>query len=104
MTLLQQIKEARKECRQSVETCKDYPIIRCGGWQLIAEYNDNEINNSCGHGSITLKEINAFQEQDHPVGTSFYIRGQYDVHSHVDYNHELHDINYDATEFWDVDL
>ena len=104
MTTLQAIKRARAECRNSVERWSRYPIIRCGGWVLIAEHNDNEINNAFGSGAITLRDINRFKDDDYPEGTKFFIRGQYDAHSHIDWNHEDYDQNYDATEFWSVDV
>ena len=104
MSILQQIKKARSECRASVATCRDYPILRCGGWQLVAEHEDTEIDCDYCDGAVTLKYINDFKSRDFPEGTNFYIRGQYEAHSHIDNNHEMFEVNYDAHEFWGVDL
>jgi hypothetical protein len=71
---------------------------------LIAEHNETEINDAFGSGAITLRDINRFKDDDYPEGTKFFIRGQYDAHSHIDWNHEDYDQNYDATEFWSVDV
>jgi len=105
MSILKKIKQARAECRASVETWKEYPILRCGGWVLRAEYNDDIVGESFGNGAVTLKEINAFK--DDPVyseATNFWIEGQYEAHSHISHYHEDFDINYDGVEYWSVDL
>ena len=104
MTLLQQISQAKKECRQQVETWSEYPFLRAGEWRLGAIVDDEVYDSEEYDGAVTLKIINEYKSRDYPKNTTFFIEGRYEAHSHIDYSHECHDINYDGIEYWSVDF
>ncbi len=104
MTLLQQIKQAQKECRANVNTWSAFPFLRAGEWRLGAIVNDEVFDSEEYFGAITLKDINEYKSRDYPKGATFFIEGRYEAHSHIDYSHECHDINYDGIEYWSVDF
>tara|TARA_E500000305_G_C3834792_1_gene148999 strand:- start:65 stop:382 length:318 start_codon:yes stop_codon:yes gene_type:complete len=104
MTLLQQIRNAQKECRKKVEIWSEFPFLRAGEW-LLGVTVDGEVYDSEEYGgAVTLKDINEYKSREHPKGASFFIEGRYEAHSHLNYSHEYHEINYDGIEYWSVDF
>lgn len=104
MNLLQQIKQAKKECREKVDTWSEFPFIRCGEWRLGVIVNGEQWDSEEYGGAITLKEINEYKSRVYPEGATFFIEGRYEAHSHLSYHHEYHEINYDGIEYWSVDF
>lgn len=104
MTLLQQIKQAKKECREKVNTWSEFPFLRGGEWRL-GVIVDGEVYDSEEYGgAITLREINEYKTRNWVKCDRFFIEGRYEAHSHIDHSHEYHDINYDGIEYWSVDF
>ena len=104
MSILQQIKKARSECRAKVNTWSEFPFIRCGEWRL-GVIVDGEVYDSEEYGgAITLQEINKYKARNWVKCDSFFIEGRYEAHSHLDWSHEYHEINYDGIEYWSVDF
>jgi len=107
-SILEQIKDARREARKQVKktASRSYPFIKSGGW-IIATTTKADIDRDVEYceGPVTMRVIRDAIEcavKDYGEEAVVWIEGRYDYATHINTSDENYD--YEPGEYWTVDL